>query len=176
VWLGYLVRPDGAAAGGVLALRVGLAVVGALSDLGVSTQLKWPNDVMLRDRKLAGVLCEGRSVPGEAGWVAVGIGLNVRGPLPGEVAGRAVALGEVVPGATRTAVLQHLIPRLHRLEPRSRLTDPERAAFERHDWLAGRLIREPVKGRASGIDDDGALVVTGPSGRHRVTSGSVVTA
>jgi len=176
VWLGYLVRPDAAATGGVLALRVGLALVGALHDLGAAALLKWPNDVMLDGRKLAGVLCEGRSIPGDGGWVAVGIGLNVRGPLPAQVADRAATLEEAVPGATRTGVLERLVPRLHRLARDARLTAEERAAFERHDWLAGRMIREPVEGRVAGIDDDGALLVAHGTGWRRVISGSVVTA
>ncbi|HEX9582525.1 MAG TPA: biotin--[acetyl-CoA-carboxylase] ligase [Gemmatimonadales bacterium] len=176
VWLGYLVRPDTCAAGGVLSVRVGLAVVAALGDLSASAQLKWPNDILLDGKKLAGVLCEARAVAGEPGWVAVGIGLNVRGPLPGEVAERAVALADVVAGVTRARVLERLVPRLHRLAHDAKLTSEERAVFERHDWLAGRLIREPVQGWASGIDADGALLVAGAAGRHRVMSGSIVTA
>jgi BirA family biotin operon repressor/biotin-[acetyl-CoA-carboxylase] ligase len=61
-----------------LPLAAGLAVAEALDGLGVTPQLKWPNDVMIGGRKLGGILAEGLS--GAAGLEAVvlGIGLNVR--------------------------------------------------------------------------------------------------
>ncbi|OGU03529.1 MAG: biotin--[acetyl-CoA-carboxylase] ligase [Gemmatimonadetes bacterium RBG_16_66_8] len=176
VWLGYLVRPGASAAGGVLALRVGLAVVSALADLGAVVKLKWPNDVMLDGRKLAGVLCEGRTLPGGAEWLAVGVGINVRGPVPRELAGRAAALDEIVSEPSRVAVLERLVPALHLLAHTPRLTAEERGAFALHDWLAGRRIREPIEGEVAGIDHDGALVVTTAAGERRLMSGSIVTA
>jgi biotin-[acetyl-CoA-carboxylase] ligase BirA-like protein len=114
IWLTYLVRPPGPLETGVLALRVGLAVAASLERLGCRPRVKWPNDVLLDGRKVAGILCEARSMPGEPGWVAVGIGMNVHGPLPDELAQSAVALDEVVP-VTRIAVLERLLPLLHDL-------------------------------------------------------------
>jgi BirA family biotin operon repressor/biotin-[acetyl-CoA-carboxylase] ligase len=175
IWLGYLVRAQ--AAGGVLSLRVGLALVGALAELDVETQVKWPNDVMLGGRKVAGILCEGRTgVHAGSGWVAVGIGLNVRGPLPADVADSAAAVSDAVPHITRVGVLERLIPRLHTLAQDPVLTPTERAAFDRHDWLAGRRISEPMPGRVEGIDEDGALVIATPGGRRRLMTGTVVAA
>ncbi|MBI3982086.1 MAG: biotin--[acetyl-CoA-carboxylase] ligase [Gemmatimonadetes bacterium] len=183
IWLGYLVRSWGAAGGGVLSLRVGLSVVAALADLGVETLLKWPNDVMLGGRKVAGILCEARTgMEGTAretvptAWVAVGIGLNVRGSVPAEVAETAAVIADVKPAVTRVDVLECLVSRLHALAQDSVLTAAERAAYDRCDWLAGRRIREPVKGRAEGIDEDGALLVATARGRRRVMAGSVVAA
>lgn len=173
VWLGYLARPSKATEAGVLSLRVGLAVVEAIADVGAATRLKWPNDVLLEDRKLAGILCEARWVADKLAWVAVGIGINVHGPLPGDIADRAIALAEVVPGATRVAVLEALVPRLHRLPDAPGLTDAERAAYERCDWLAGRTILEPVRGVAMGVDRDGALLVETGRGVSRIVGGSI---
>jgi len=61
VWLGVLLRPSRAELG-VLSVRVGLAVADAVDALlgRPETRLKWPNDVLLGERKLAGTLCEGR--------------------------------------------------------------------------------------------------------------------
>src|SRR5690348_10669072 len=101
VWMGYLLRPSQSLEGGVLSLRVGLAVVQALGDLGVTARLKWPNDVVADDRKLAGILCEARWIKEQTSWVAVGIGMNVHGPLPAEIVDGAVSLDELYPGATR---------------------------------------------------------------------------
>lgn len=168
IWLGYLLRPRAQAAGGVLALRVGLAVASALRDLGAAPSLKWPNDILLGSRKAAGILCEAR------GWVAVGVGMNVHGPLPPEVREHAVALDQVVPRASRVAVLERLVPRLHQVGEAPVLSADERAAYQAQDWLAGRQLLEPVRGRAVGVDLDGALLVETPLGRERVVAGSVV--
>ena len=145
-----------------------------LASVGVDVRLKWPNDVVLCDRKAGGILCEARSGPG--GWVAVGIGLNVRSPVPQEVADRAAALGEVRPDLTRVDVLQALLPLLQRLDDGPTLSEAERRGYGARDWLAGRELREPVAGRAAGIDVDGALVVETGSGVRRVLAGTVVAA
>lgn len=175
VLLAYLHRPGVDLVAGVLALRVGLAVREALHALGFDARLKWPNDVMLHDRKAGGILCEARSAA-PASWIAVGIGLNVHGPLPDDVAGGAIALDQVRPGVTRPAVLRELVPRLHRLSHAPALGDAEQRAYQAYDWLAGRHVTEPVAGRVSGIDADGALVVDTEAGRQRVLAGTVVAA
>lgn len=176
ILLGYLLRPAQAPVAGVLALRVGLAVGGALSALGFAPRLKWPNDVVLGDRKVGGILCEARTASGGAVWVGVGVGLNVRGPVPPEVAARAAALDQLDPAVTRVAVLEQLIPRLHQLGGGPSLTAEEQVAYRSYDWLAGRQVVGPVAGRVVGVDADGALLVEGSRGRERVLAGTVVVA
>jgi BirA family biotin operon repressor/biotin-[acetyl-CoA-carboxylase] ligase len=58
---------------------IGLAVHDALAGLGVTTQLQWPNDVLLNGAKVAGILCISRVAENQA-WVACGVGLNVVRP------------------------------------------------------------------------------------------------
>ncbi|MBI4420011.1 MAG: biotin--[acetyl-CoA-carboxylase] ligase [Gemmatimonadetes bacterium] len=174
IWLSYLLRPTRSTEGGVLALRVGLAVTDALAEVGAAARLKWPNDVLLEDRKLAGVLCEARWAADRLEWVAVGVGINVRGTFPPEIAPRAIALCEVVPSVTRLAVLEALVPRLHRLPDLPQLSEGERAAYQRVDWLAGRALDQPVRGRALGVDASGALLVETGRGTQRVLGGGVV--
>lgn len=173
IWLGYLARPARTTETGLLALRVGLAVVDALSDLGVSAGLKWPNDVILRDRKLAGILCEARWAADRLVWVAVGVGINVRGPLPPAISDGAIALQEALPGVSRVTVLEALVPRLHRLPDVATLDEAEQAAYRRHDWLAGRRLIEPVAGTARGVDDQGGLLVETAAGLSRVVGGTI---
>ncbi len=88
LWLSVLLRP--AAAADVLSLRVGLAVETALRSLApdLHLALKWPNDLMLDDRKVGGILCEARWQGDALGWVAVGLGTQREEPDPGGVAGR----------------------------------------------------------------------------------------
>ncbi|MEB3235213.1 MAG: biotin--[acetyl-CoA-carboxylase] ligase [Cyanobacteriota bacterium] len=76
-----------------LATAVGLAL--QLEALGVAPQIKWPNDLMLQGRKLAGILARQRLQGGRVRWARVGVGLNGINRVP---AG-AIALGEVLPHA-----------------------------------------------------------------------------
>jgi BirA family transcriptional regulator, biotin operon repressor / biotin---[acetyl-CoA-carboxylase] ligase len=175
VWLGVLLRPPHGALR-VLSLRAGLVVADVVDELtGRSVaQLKWPNDVLLAERKLAGVLCEGRWQGDALQWLALGVGVNVVNPLPAEVASRAIALGEWVPGVRRLDVLDRLVPTLVRLaDGGARLTDAECVAFGMRDWLRGRQLRTPVFGRGAGIRADGALLVDTGAGTTVVREGHV---
>jgi BirA family biotin operon repressor/biotin-[acetyl-CoA-carboxylase] ligase len=176
IWLGYLMRPSGALQSGVLAIRIGLALLDVLEKIGVEASLKWPNDVVLRDRKLAGVLCEARWAGDMPKWVAAGIGINVHRPLPPEIASEAVALDEVCPGITRISILELFVPKLHRLPDSPGLLDEERERYGRYDWLMGRRLRDPLEGSAGGIDHEGALLVRTAEGVERIIGGSVVAA
>lgn len=176
ILLGYLHRPAQEPVTGVLALRVGLAVGGALAALGLEPKLKWPNDVLMGDKKVGGILCEARTGSTGSAWVGVGVGLNVRGPLAPEIASHAAALDELDARVTRVAVLEELVPRLHKMGVGHALTVSEQAAYRRFDWLAGRQLVEPLTGRVSGVDPDGALVVQTDGGVRRVVAGSVVVA
>jgi BirA family biotin operon repressor/biotin-[acetyl-CoA-carboxylase] ligase len=176
IWLGWLVRPRARAGHGVTALRVGLALAETLETLGVQPRLKWPNDVLVDGRKLAGILCEARWHGDALGWVAVGVGVNVHGPLPEAVRDRAVALDDLLPDPTRVSVLERLVPRLQALRHDARLSGEERDRYHQYDWLLGRDLAEPAVGRARGIDDGGALLVETGHGVERIVGGSVVTA
>ncbi len=174
VWLGYLMCPVGRPAGGVLALRVGLAVAAGMDDLGLAIRLKWPNDLILRDRKLGGILCEARWKGERLGWVAIGVGLNITGPMPTELADHAIAADAVQPQVTRLAVLDRLVPALRGLAATSVLGAEELRHYAARDWLRGRRLEAPVAGIVRGVDGDGALVVEGAEGTERVVGGSVV--
>ncbi|MFQ6045312.1 MAG: biotin--[acetyl-CoA-carboxylase] ligase, partial [Gemmatimonadales bacterium] len=162
--------------GGVVGVRVGLAVAGALERLGVRVLLKWPNDVMLEDRKVAGILCEARWAGGALRWIAVGVGINVHGPMPEELAGDAVALSEVSDEITRVAVLEQLVPQLNGMADCETLSDEECVAYGARDWLRGRELLEPVAGLVQGVAADGTLLVEAHNGVHRVSGGGVVVA
>ncbi len=172
VWLGMLLRPPPALpAAGVLSLRVGLVLADVVEAvLGVRPTslsrpragLKWPNDVLVDDRKVAGILCESRWQGDTLQWLAIGIGVNVVNEIPADLADRAVAL------------LDQLVPALLRLTAHgAQLTEFECAAFARRDWLRGRQIRAPLAGRASGIRPDGALLVDTGAGTTMVREGHV---
>src|SRR2546425_5973744 len=118
---------------------------------------KWPNDALLGDRKLAGILCEGRWQGNTPQWLALGVGVNVRNAIPAAVARGAVALVEWLPAVRRIDLLDGLVPPLARTASGggAGLSPLECAAFAARDWLRGRQLRTPAVGRGGG----------GPAGR-----------
>jgi BirA family transcriptional regulator, biotin operon repressor / biotin---[acetyl-CoA-carboxylase] ligase len=185
VWLGVLLRPPRAELG-VLSVRVGLALADAVDVLlgRPETRLKWPNDVLLGERKLAGILCEGRWHGETLQWLGLGVGVNVCNAIPREVARGAVALAEWLPAIRRLDVLDQLVPALAGLASGSpggggggggvgALNERECAAFAARDWLRGRQLRAPALGRAQGLRPDGALLVDLGAGTIALREGHV---
>jgi BirA family transcriptional regulator, biotin operon repressor / biotin---[acetyl-CoA-carboxylase] ligase len=154
-----LVRPLGDRP--LLPLAVPLAVAEAAESLApVECRLKWPNDVWIEGRKVAGILIEGRpQPPGRDGsWAVIGVGLNVAvqpEAFPEELRDTATSIGH---GATVDAAKAALDERLsHWIEQSA---EAVLAGFRSRDALQGReLSWEGGSGTAAGIDDAGHLLV-----------------
>jgi BirA family biotin operon repressor/biotin-[acetyl-CoA-carboxylase] ligase len=177
VWLGMLLRPPVPVLG-ALSLRVGLVLADVLDDLlgrgAARARLKWPNDVLVDERKIAGILCEGRWQGETLQWLGVGVGVNVANEIPDDLGARAIALHELLPDVRRIDVLDRLVPALVPLTTHhAPLTESECTAFARRDWLRGRQIRAPIAGRAAGVRPDGALLVDTGAGTTMVREGHV---
>lgn len=168
IWLTLLERPASTESLGVLALRLALAIAPALDAFTAApTRLKWPNDVFVGERKLAGVLVETRWRGPRLDWVAIGVGINVRPPADFEGAGLAL-------GARRVEVLAAVVPAL-RAAARATgpLTGEELARYARRDLALGRPCTEPASGTVAGIRADGALLVDTSAGRVPCHAGSL---
>jgi BirA family biotin operon repressor/biotin-[acetyl-CoA-carboxylase] ligase len=142
----------------LLPLAAAVAVAGVA---GPEAAIKWPNDVLLSHRKLAGILVDARP---QDGWVVLGIGCNVAvrpDDLPAELREQAAWLG-LEPAAIETtlATLLDALGEALALEPPALLD-----AFRARDALLGRRVRwQRGEGTAAGIDDDGRLLVDEPGG------------
>ena len=181
LWLSVVCRPADAAGAGCLSLRAGLAVVDAIEMLLPAVrglQLKWPNDVVLGGRKLAGVLCEARWEGATPVYVVVGLGLNVVNPIPPSLAEQAVALADRAAGATVSDLAQPLAEAISTAGlAAGPLSAEELAAWARRDWLLGRPVSGALSGTAAGIAPDGALLVLQNAGViGRIEAGEVMTA
>jgi len=118
-------------------------------------------------RKLGGILCEARWQGAALGWIAVGVGLNVRNPVPGELRETAVSLVELEPDIQLETVLHSVAAAIRALDlGAERLSSAELELFAARSWLDGREIREPLAGIVAGLNDDGALRVRTPQGSH----------
>lgn len=118
----------------VLTRGTALAAALAVEDrCGVSTGIKWPNDLVAEDRKIGGIVVEARPVAGEAGPVVIGIGLNcTQGPeaFPPDIRGRVASLGMFAESLDRTLLARSLLLRLD--EVLGRMAEPAgRAAVSR---------------------------------------------
>jgi len=178
IWLTLIERPCDASALEVLSLRVGLALAPALDAFAESSvRLKWPNDLYVADRKLAGILIEARWRDAKPEWIAIGVGINLRPPASEPRA------GGLRDGVTRDDVLARIVAPLRAAAAcTGRLSDDELSAFAARDLARDRRCVEPVAGVVRGIDASGALVVdvalseTGPAQVTTVRAGSLVLA
>jgi BirA family transcriptional regulator, biotin operon repressor / biotin---[acetyl-CoA-carboxylase] ligase len=167
LWLSALFRPRVSAGVELFGLRIGLAVADAIEALGpgVPVRIKWPNDLMVGDRKLGGILCEARWQGESIAWVVAGVGINVANSIPADLAGIATALADHLTGVTPDLVEPEVTTRLRALDPASERLGPAELAGLRHrDWLRGRRLRGPAPGQAAGISEEGALLVRADSG------------
>ncbi len=178
LWLSVVGRPDAEHGLDALSLRVGLAVADALESLvpdlpGIG--LKWPNDLMLAERKLGGVLTEARWQGGRCLWVVSGIGINVHNPIRPDLVARAISLSQVAnpPRASELAgPMARAVAAALRGGP---LDQRELDEWAVRDTLKGRFISAPVTGIAVGITSLGALRVRTAAGEVVECSAGVVT-
>jgi BirA family transcriptional regulator, biotin operon repressor / biotin---[acetyl-CoA-carboxylase] ligase len=151
----------------LLPLVAGVAVAEAV---GPDARVKWPNDVLLDGRKVAGILVEGRP---QEGWAVVGIGLNVAlrvEDLPAELRCTAGTLG-LGPDAIEP-MLRVVLARLEVWLAAD--TESVLAAVRARDALMGRPVRwAGGSGVGAGIDAGGRLVVDTASGTVALDAGEV---
>jgi BirA family transcriptional regulator, biotin operon repressor / biotin---[acetyl-CoA-carboxylase] ligase len=159
-----LLRPPAGRAVAQLSLVGGLAVAEAVERLsGLAALIKWPNDVLVEERKVAGVLAEQR---GES--VVLGIGINVNqgeAHLPADARVPAGSLRSVAGRLfEREEVLAALLGRLDELYARWRDSGfaAVHADLAARDFLRGRRVSvNGVEGLAGGLDQEGRLLVDG---------------
>jgi BirA family biotin operon repressor/biotin-[acetyl-CoA-carboxylase] ligase len=146
------------------------AAVAICEALPVECAIKWPNDIWVDGRKLAGILVEGRP---QEGWAVLGIGLNVATEtFPPELDGIATSLRLAGHTSEPEAVLAELLPALGQWLPAPE--DRVLLAWSRRDALRGETVRwAGGEGIAAGIDPNGGLLVDTVGGRVKLDAGEV---
>lgn len=156
-----------------LSLAVGLSVADSLHP---DLRLKWPNDVWLQERKLAGILIETASV-GEVRYAVIGIGVNITARDGAGLRTPPAALSEVLPGIDAPAALERIT--LPLVQAVLRFVDqgfaPLRQPYHVRDCLYGREVMcgDGLTGQARGVDAGGALLVHTANGLKKITSAEV---
>jgi BirA family biotin operon repressor/biotin-[acetyl-CoA-carboxylase] ligase len=173
---------------GALSFIASLAVVDAIKGLGLDPAIKWPNDVLVDRKKVAGALAECATRDDRIEHVILGVGVNLNVTREMLVAGlgaearaagslRSAANHDIDRNAFAAAFLSALDAwfRLYRDYGSRRIV----AEWRDHDIVGGRRIEvrgeaKPYEGRALGVNAEGYLVVREPRGtRRRVRSGEI---
>ena len=172
-------RPAGLDRPGLVTLAAGVGLCLALRAEGVDAQIKWPNDLRARGRKLAGILCEA-GCGGGADFVVLGIGLNVnQTAFAPELAATSCA-AELGRPLKRPPLFRRALAELERALELAEADPPALLA----EWMElaecrGRRVRVEtpagvIEGEAVGVRDDGALLVRDNEGQEQaVVAGDV---
>ena len=190
LYLSVILRPDAVSDERLPAvtLAAAVAVARTVRDLGAQPTIRWPNDVLLTGRKVAGILTElGGGGDGTTGrFIVLGIGLDCNGTEAGltpDLAGIAVSLRSVLGRPVdRAAVCAELLLQVE--EALDRFWEDGfsavRAAWESFWPDRGRTVRATapglpdIVGTALGVEPDGALLIhRGEAGPVRVVAGDV---
>jgi BirA family transcriptional regulator, biotin operon repressor / biotin---[acetyl-CoA-carboxylase] ligase len=181
IWMSVVLRPEVRSDPGVIPLLVGVAVASALDRFcrPYEPMVKWPNDILLAERKLGGILCEAVWSGTRAGQVVAGIGLNVlhlEEDFPPELRASATSIRQLclwspsrpeIAGSVARAVLDVSSPPV--------LTPGRLAELQRRDALRGKpIVVEEGSGTtflgvADGIEADGTLRTKTNAGELRRT-------
>ncbi len=168
-----------------ITLTAGVALAASLSDMGIKAELKWPNDVMIGGRKVAGILSEGTLSQEAIGFVIVGVGVNVNtGPeeFPSSIREHATSLrlatGKVF---SRATLLQGFLVQLEGCYKQLCQGELERIlqAWRRYETIFGQWVEvclpdSRLSGVAEDLDGDGALLLRDKTGQqHRILAGDV---
>ncbi len=196
LFVSVILRPSVAAArGGELSLLAAVAVAEALNDLLVASgakvpiHCKWPNDILINGRKVAGILIDTVPRDGRLIWSVVGIGVNLVS-VPPSMTAQATHLGAHL-GDHKTTLsaieaIQCILPKLWEWYTYWRQPTPKggfgpvREAWEARAYVPDHPLvvntgLGQVSGHYGGLDEDGALLLTDSSGMHRrIMAGTVL--
>jgi BirA family biotin operon repressor/biotin-[acetyl-CoA-carboxylase] ligase len=174
---------------GILSLYASVSVSAAVEKVtGAECSCKWPNDVFLSGRKVAGILSESVFSGGDLLAVIIGIGLNVnRRKFPGELETSATSMSLATGrsfdlGDTLSVLLAELESR-YRFAPAGDQTEEDIYGGIIADWTErNSVLGKPIvveqgelkiTGTARSVAEDGSLIVESSGGTHRVVAGDV---
>ncbi len=186
LYLSVVLRPDlPPQRASEITLVAAVALCDVVRQAGPEAGIKWPNDVLVRGKKIAGILTEMAAEMEAVHWVVLGIGVNLNArleDLPEELRDEATSIsverGQPVPRALFAAAL---LARLEEWLDRHAAEgfEPIRKAWRERSVTLGREVRvradgRDIEGLAEDIDDTGALLVRASGRLERIVAGDVV--
>lgn len=163
-----------------ITLLAGVAAARALSGVsGLECLIKWPNDILLRGKKLAGILAEMEGEGSRVGFIILGIGVNVnwrREDFPADLGVTATSLhaesGKEISRAAAAAGLFRELEKEYTAFLREGFSARLRDEWNQLSWINGKQVtlsspEGTLSGRALGLDTDGALLLLDGEGKTR---------
>ncbi|MGC8674851.1 biotin--[acetyl-CoA-carboxylase] ligase [Fervidicoccus sp.] len=174
IWFSLILRPPSLEWINLISLAMGASVSIAIEDvLNIKSGLKWPNDVLINEKKICGILSEAKITDDRLDYVIVGVGLNANNELPNELKAQAISLKQIYGRNIPALPLLGRILYLFGWEYKKIIEGRVEAIIS--DWklrslTIGRKVRienrdEIVYGTAVDIDTDGSLVVNLENGK-----------
>ncbi len=186
IWLSMILRPDiPPYQAPQLTLLTAVSVVQTLQDFGVKAGIKWPNDVLVNGRKIAGILTELHAESDQIHHVIIGVGMNMNQPLesfPDEL--KEIATSVLIEKKQRVDRSEFLQCFFKNFEDIYLLFlekgfEPIKELWEKHSNTIGKIVtvqnlHSSITGRATGINHDGVLIIVDEEQKsHLVYSGDI---
>jgi BirA family biotin operon repressor/biotin-[acetyl-CoA-carboxylase] ligase len=167
----------------VLTLLAAVSICEAIKEVtGLNAQIKWPNDILIHNKKLGGILTEINAEMDEIHSVVIGIGINVNNDKKTLVCGATSLKEQRKESTNRIELLQEILRRIEKnyLTFQEKASQPIIEKWREYNITLGKRVRifyhrEHIEGEAIDIDTDGGLLLRKDSGlTQKVTSGDVV--
>ncbi|MEL9940169.1 MAG: biotin--[acetyl-CoA-carboxylase] ligase [Ignisphaera sp.] len=184
LWLSIILKPKHLRNMHLLSLASSVAVAKAIKSLlGIEARVKWPNDVLVDEKKVAGILIEGVLEADQIRYIVLGVGVNVNNDLPSHLLDTATTLKSVVGSdIPRIPLLINIIKNIDIVYAKLRQGEGKEVLDEwrRLSSTIGRRVKvitfsQEIEGIAEDIEDDGALRIrTKENSISRVYVGDVI--
>ncbi len=184
LWFTVLLKPPSIKSFQLLSLASGVAVAKSIKCLfNVDAKVKWPNDVLVNEKKVCGILIEARVEADKIHHIMLGIGVNVNNTLPVELQSNATTIKNIMGvEIPRTPLLKNIIREIDFAY--KKLIDGNLMDIV-NEWILysstiGKRVKaitfdEEIEGIAIGLDEDGALLIeTKGKEVKRVVAGDVI--
>lgn len=166
----------------ILPLYIGAAIHEALKDNGISSYIKWPNDIYIEDKKLLGILCESIISGDKIKKLIIGIGMNVNQTADKLFSQKAVSLRSYTGRYFNRRQLLNdiLISVLKRGNDPDKIKEFSRTAVNENLYLKNKYIgfsfnNKTYRGKLIGINDKGEIVILTDEGLKSFSSGKILT-
>lgn len=184
IYLSLILRPDILPASApIFTLLAALSVCEAIKEVsGLEAQIKWPNDILSRNKKLGGILTELSAETDEINFLIIGVGLNVNNDRKTLYSGATSLREQKRENVNRITLLQEILRKIEAnyLLLESKDSPPIIEKWRQHNITLGRRVKvycqkEHIEGEAVDIDIDGGLLIRKDSGvTEKVMAGDVV--